>query len=68
MTFEAFLEQTRFPSMAKEHLPWVLSEKIQIELLKRPDAETLINEAIDEINKGSTKSVEALIKKRLELE
>lgn len=63
-TFEAWIETTSLPSTAKMQLPEALSPKSK-KLLERTDAEEIISAAIDEINRGSVETIDALVRKRL---
>lgn len=67
MTFEEWISTTSLPSMAKDQLPNALSEVSKRKLLKRTDAEDIIQFAIDEINRGSVKTVDAIVAERLVL-
>lgn len=64
-TFEAWIETTSLPSTAKMQLPEALSPKSKKKLLERTDAEEIISAAIDEINRGSVETIDALVRKRL---
>ena len=65
MTFEEFIKTTSFPEMAKKHLPNALSEMTKKELLKRDDAEVVLREAIADVDLGSKRSLESIVKEKL---
>ena len=72
MTFEELLDQAcktaSLPEMARILLPSTLSEETKKLVLKLSPEElgAILKAAIDEINRGSVESVDALVRKALQ--
>lgn len=65
ITFEKWIKTTLLPSTAKDQLPDVLSSRLQMKLLKQPDAERIIASAIEDVNRGSVEALETLIRQKM---
>ena len=71
MTFEDYWLQVKnegiLPSEAIKHLPGVFSDSMKRKMMhKKPqEVERIIQESIDEINKGSIDSVETILRRKL---
>ena len=71
MTFEELLDQActiaHLPEMARIQLPVVLSDKTKKKVLQLSPEELgqMLSVAIDEINQGSVKSIDILIREYL---